>query len=332
VNAEELNCEICRFQEIVGLCPPEHAAGTRVALALRELYGMKSAAAILSYVRVLFPNEIESALSLASGDDQFSLGSRLPTLSTVQDAIPKLLDAVAHKEVNRIVRSLDEMGIFALCSTLGRQFGRLESCMGLVIGRARLIPLVELAIFAAELGAYDRAASYIADAQAFAPEPPELHDVRTVAGLVALAAGQVEEAKKYLADSVRVCREDEYARLMCSIRPFNLMLAEKLLEHGEKAAVLKYLEECQRLWSYATRQISSWIYAIQHGQKPDFLAPGIRTSMDKPTAKIHDLTIRSVFLTENPDERNHADVGELRARYKRDVAAAIKGKLGMQKN
>lgn len=265
--------------------------------------------------------------------------SRLPSPDAVQNATPGLLKAVASKDRDGAVRALAEMGIFVLCPVPEQVFDRLEFCVLSVVGRARLIPLVELAILATELAAYDKAVTYLADAHALAPGPPELHDLHTVAGVVALARGQEEDARKHLAESVRVCGEDEYARLMCGIRPFNLMLVEKLLERGERTVALRYLAQCQGVWTYAAKQIACWIDAIQNGQEPAFLAPSIRNVMDRPTTKIRDLTLRSIFLAQTPNsaldkpnEGARADVREILTRHRRDIAAAMKGKLGTNKN
>jgi hypothetical protein len=287
----------------------------------------------------LWLGEIEIPHGLPQEEGQLSLRSHLPSPDAFQSAAPRLLKAVASQDRNEAVRALAEMGVFVLSPIPEQLFGRLEFCVGSVIGRARLIPLVELAILAAELAAYDNVAVYLADAHALAPGPPELHDLHAVAGVVALAKGLEEDATKHLAESVRVCREDEYARLTCGIRPFNLMLAEKLLERGEKAAVLKYLEQCQGVWTYAAKQIASWVEAIQNGRAPDFLAPSLRDVMDKPTTRIRDLTLRSVFLAQTPSAAVHepnkgarSGVSEMLARNKRDVAAAMKGKLRTTRN
>jgi hypothetical protein len=118
-----------------------------------------------------------------------------------------------------------------------------------------------------------------------------------------------------------------------------VLLAEKLLERGEDAAVIDYLSRCQSVWKYDASRIVSWIEAIRSGQTPDFHAPSIRNALDRPTSKIQALTIRSSFLptphevaSERPNQDTQARRDEMRAEYKRTIAAAIKGKLEKGKN
>jgi hypothetical protein len=231
------------------------------------------------------------------------------------------------------------MGLLALCPSSELLFGRLEFSVGCVIGPARVVPLVELAILAVELGDSERAGVYAANAHNLAPGAPELHDLHTVAGVVALNLGNVAEAKRCLSESVRVCEKNEVAWLACSIRAFSLLLAEKLLEHGEDAVVINYFSRCQYVWEHEASRITSWIDAIRAGQKPDFHAPSMRNARDHPALKIRALTIRSSFLptpdevdSERPKQDTQARRDEMRAEYKRTMAEAVKGKLETGKN
>jgi hypothetical protein len=106
----------------------------------------------------------------------------------------------------------------------------LEFSVGCVIQQARLIPLSELAKFAAELGAYDRVSTYLAEAHSLTSGPAELHDLHTVTGIFALSTGKMAEARKCLAESIRVRREDDFAFLVCgAAHALNLMLGENSL-------------------------------------------------------------------------------------------------------
>jgi hypothetical protein len=339
VDTRGLEGKIAYLEGVVETRLPQQPGARRVAVALRELYATRSAASILLSVHGLCPEKIESARSLAQQEDHCHLEAHLPSLKAVKNAVPRLVNAIASGNENEAVNALAEMGIFALFPIPEKVFSRLELCVRCVIGRARLIPLLELASLATELGFHDKTVSYLSEAHTLAPEPPELHDIHTICGIVALAAGQVEEAKAHLAESVRVCREDEYALVTCGIRPFNITLAKKLLERGESAAVFKYLTRCQGVWTYEGKRIASWIEAIQNDREPDFFAPSIRNALEKPAARIRDLTLRSMFLAGTPgppmQKPNHGirgEVGEMRARYKSDIAAAMKGKLGTGKN
>jgi len=306
-----------------------------VARALRELYATKCASATVSTVGALCQNEIRAACGL-SRTDPFSVQSSLPSLDTVRCATPKLFDAISLMDRNGIVAALAEMGVLALSPPVEQQFKRLEFLTGCVIGPARLIPLVELAVFAVEQGAYERANTYAAEAYGLAPRATELHDLHTIAGIVALNAGNMTEAIKYLAESIRVCREDGFASLTCSIRALNIMLADRLLEHGQQGAVLEYLAECKDVWIYLTKQIECWIKEIQNGQKPHFLTSGVLNGMHDPAAKVLELVMRSFFLGDAAVAKSGQGmrIGRemISAEYRRLMDAAVSGKLETGKN
>jgi hypothetical protein len=120
----------------------------------------------------------------------------------------------------------------------------------------------------------------------------------------------------------------------CNSSQSTLLLAEKLLDHGEDAAVVDYLSRCQYVWKYEAKRIVSWIEAIRTGQTPDFHALSMRNALDSPAAKIRALAIRSSFLptpyevaSERPNQDTRTRLDEMQAEYKRTMAAAIKGKL-----
>ncbi|MBZ5610378.1 MAG: hypothetical protein LAP38_19115 [Acidobacteriia bacterium] len=52
--------------------------------------------------------------------------------------------------------------------------------------------------------------------------------------------------------------------------PPSMKLAKALLDRGDSAAVLKYLEQCKALWASGAQQLATWEAAIQAGQTPDF--------------------------------------------------------------
>lgn len=335
MNTEDLQAELLRFESILKLNAPS-AGG--VAGALREIYATKSAYAILSNVRILYPEEVDTARKLVRGDN-FSLRPPLPSLDSFQRAAPRLLQAIALQDRDVAVRALAEMGILTLCPFHELLFGRLEHSVGCVVGPARLVPLIELAVVAAALGSYERASIYTADARTLGPGAPELHDIHTVVGLIALNARNVAEAKESLSESVRVCEQNEFACLACGIRAMNLSLAAKLLEQNECAIVVEYFSRCQGVWEYEAKRIAAWIETIRSGQRPDFLAPGLRNAMEAPVVKIRALTIRSSFLpathevaSEKPNRDARARLDDIRADYRRRMAAAIKGKLGTGEN
>jgi hypothetical protein len=339
VNTEVLEKQLSAFKRLLATQTDPCVANSSVANALRELYATKSASVIVTLVGALHPAEVAAARASGRAEDEPQSSPRLPNPETVENIAPRLLQALALGDGQAAVSWLVKMGIFALCAPVEQQFKRLEFCVGCVVGRPRLIPLVELAIVAAELGVIDRARTYLAEAHILAPEPTELHDLYTVAGHIALSTGEVAEAKRCLAESARICRQDDFACLTSSIRPFNLTLAERLLTYDEGSAVIEYLSQCRAIWTYDAGPIAAWIEAIQNGQKPNFLVPSVRNALDEPAAKILSLAIRSSFLAESPylsagrlDESPPVGVDRLLEEYKEWIAAALRGKLDVEKN
>jgi hypothetical protein len=337
---QDLPAQISCFEQVLAVRLPPHAATSSVARILRGLYATKAASAVLAQVSALYPAKVQSVRTSPSEEDRSVLRHPpLPGIDAVQSAAPRLLEAIAVRDGEAAVNALGDMGVLALCPSSELLFGRLEFSVGCVVGPARVVPLVELAILAAELGANERAGVYVANAHNLAPGAPELHDLHTVAGVVALNLGNLAEAKRCLSESIRVCEKNEFACLACSIRAFILLLAERLLERGEDAAVINYFSRCQYLWKHEASRITSWIDAIRAGQKPDFHAPSMRNALDHPALKIQALAIRSSFLptpdevaSERPKEETQARRDEMRAEYKRTMAEAVKGKLKTGRN
>lgn len=334
---QDLQTQLSDFEQVVALQLTQNVALTSVARVLRELYAVKIANAVISSVAALYPSEVENSRQLSAEEDQSKLQiPSLPSAATVRSAISRLSEAITLNDGRGAIVALREMRAFALCPSTDVLFNRLEFSVGCVVGPACLIPLVELALMAGELSVYKRAASYLVKAHALDPGAPELHDINTVAGLIALNSGNVTEAKERLLESVRVCDKNEFAWLACNIRAFNLLLAEKLLERGEDAAVIQYLSRCQAIWEYETKRIALWIEAIRNGKEPAFQIPSF---LNRPALKIQALAIRSSFLPaqhETSFETSRLDIRAAReqmlAEYKREMAAAIKGKLERGRN
>lgn len=89
-----------------------------------------------------------------------------------------------------------------------------------------------------------------------------VHDANLTLGRIALREGRIEDAKRYLTESIRV----PSARLM-DYGP-SMSLARDLLERGERQAVLNFFAQCRKFWNYG--RLSEWSRQIQEGQTPDF--------------------------------------------------------------
>jgi len=256
----------------------------------------------------------------------------------VRDAVPRLDGAISARDWGGTFKVLEEMGVLALCPPHQQMLDRLEACVGRVIGKFRLIALIELAVFAVELEACDRANKYVAESQRLDPGPSEWHDLHSIAGSIALSSGDVAEATKCLAESIRVCREDEFACLTCSTRALNLLLAKKLLAHGEHEVVANYFVQCQGVWKHFASQIALWIQAIREGKEPEFSASSFLEAMNSPAIKLAGLVVRSSFVGQRQKSivtkmgRGEISLEDLRTEYNRLVNAAIRGELDAGKN
>ena len=256
----------------------------RVARTIRELYATQSASAVLLCVEGLFPAEVGISKEKMQGEEYAGLASPwhpprppLPDIVSVRNGAPKLLEAVALRKGSEAAGALGEMGIIALCPSPEQQVAWLEFSVRSVVGPARVVPLVDLAVFAVELGLYDKAIVYLTEAYSLSLGPPELHHLHTVAGTVALSRNSLREARIHLAESCRVCRESEVS---CQARGLNLELADQLLHHGEKKLVIEYLTGCREIWRNDANRITRWIEEIQRGQEPDFGELRLREQVD----------------------------------------------------
>jgi hypothetical protein len=329
----QLEIRLSHFEEVLVARFPWHLAASPAARAIRELFAASTANAILESVRVLFSREANLHSEPFSSESLSGLRLRMPSIDAVRRAIPVLLKAAGARDGGAAAEALRDMGVFALCLPADRQFKALELSVGSIVGQRRLIPLVELAVFAANVSEYDRASAYLGQASSLSPGPSELHNLHTVAGLIDLHVGNLAEADEHLNASVDVCQSSDFACLTCSVRTLNLSLAQRLLEHGERSAVVEFLVRCQDVWKRDARRISASIELIQMGMTPDLDA--IRM-LERLRAKMARLVVESDLLGEEPfpqpDEGSGPSRAEMLADYRRLMAAATKGKLGTTEN
>ena len=183
---------------------------------------------------------------------------------------------------------------------------------------------------AAELSFYDKASGYVAESHALYPGAAELHNLHTITGIVALSRGELVQAVEYLAESVRACQKDGFARLSCSVREMNLLLAGRLLDYSQEAAVLSYLAACLRVWKHDEKRICGWIDAIKAGTRPEFSA---HWRFKRPEIKMMNQITWGSFFTETPAEGlDHGTVEEFIEQVREENRRAVKGKLGTSNN
>jgi hypothetical protein len=86
-----------------------------------------------------------------------------------------------------------------------------------------------------------------------------------VLGRIALAAGNVTEAKRRLLASA----DSKGSPQMNSFGP-NLQLAKDLLAKGESQTVVEYFTRCGTFWKMGADRLAAWTAAVNKGETPDF--------------------------------------------------------------
>lgn len=92
-----------------------------------------------------------------------------------------------------------------------------------------------------------------------------IQDANQVLGRIALADGNVEEAKKRLLASA----DSDGSPVLKSFGP-NMQLAKELLKRGEKDVVLEYFKRCGTFWEMGKDKLAAWCETVRQGGIPDF--------------------------------------------------------------
>jgi hypothetical protein len=131
--------------------------------------------------------------------------------------------------------------------------------------------LSRLAKAAYAAGDYVRAAGYAGEALeavrhgVFWWTGDAIHQGNIVLGRLALRRNDIEEAKRGLIAAGKTPGSSTLA----SAGP-NMQLAKDLLDHGESAAVVEYLQECGSFWEGNRGKLAQWIALVKAGLTPDF--------------------------------------------------------------
>lgn len=92
-----------------------------------------------------------------------------------------------------------------------------------------------------------------------------LHKINTAKGRLALSRGDIDSAKKFLLNSIKIQNTPQ----LQTFGP-NMSLARDLLEEGELSVVLEYLSLCKLIWDEKYSKIDLWIKDIKRNKNPDF--------------------------------------------------------------
>ncbi len=155
--------------------------------------------------------------------------------------------------------------LFSLSRDWKRALEHYDMLLGLDLDR-RTLHLGRAAEAAFQAGDHAKADRYAQEllASPTAPwnEGNAVHDGHAILGRIALAAGDIETAKRELLSAGNTRGSPP----LNSFGP-DLTLAAALLERGERSTVLAYLRECQRFWRSGGR-LERWIAAIEAGGDP----------------------------------------------------------------
>ena len=91
-----------------------------------------------------------------------------------------------------------------------------------------------------------------------------IHRGNIVLGEESLEAGNVEHAEEFLS----AAGDTPGSPTLATTGP-DLVLAKKLLAHGERTAVRSYLAQCMKFWKAGEPHLKSWISMLDSGGMPD---------------------------------------------------------------
>jgi hypothetical protein len=137
------------------------------------------------------------------------------------------------------------------------------------ITRNPLLPRMARAAFAA--GEWARAEGLALDALEAAKHGvfwwtgDAIHQGNIILGRLALRESKMEAAKRFLLAAGRTPGSSS----LSALGP-NMALAKDLLDSGETATVLAYLESCAQFWNGNRGKLAEWIALVRAGLTPDF--------------------------------------------------------------
>ena len=92
-----------------------------------------------------------------------------------------------------------------------------------------------------------------------------LFDAHTILGRVALEGGDAASAAEHLLEAGKTPGSPQ----LNSFGP-NMILAQSLLEKGERDVVLRYFDLCGKFWVLGKDRLDRWSGDVKAGRKPDF--------------------------------------------------------------
>src|SRR5579863_2165041 len=174
--------EVSGFRQLFETLPKLSEYGRRLgimddhlAICLCRFYAIWHACQIHKCLSSLFDRAITLNQDLEK--DCLDSAEMLPNHGVVKQAAHNLLLAVTSGDKLAIHSALRDMGVFALCPPSEAVFPAMENVTSRVNGPAQQVFVVELALFASEVGDYERAHAYIHQAHTFGLSSRELYNV-----------------------------------------------------------------------------------------------------------------------------------------------------------
>ena len=93
------------------------------------------------------------------------------------------------------------------------------------------------------------------------------HTSNIILGLIEIQKGNTSKAREHLLASGRISGVTPPD--LATFGP-NMLLAKKLIENGERDAVLRYLDLCAAFWRLKDGRIAMWKSKVSRGIVPDF--------------------------------------------------------------
>ncbi len=108
------------------------------------------------------------------------------------------------------------------------------------------------------------------------------HNSNIILGLIEFQKGNTSEAKEHLLAAGRI--RGITPPYLASFGP-NMLLAKKLIEAGERDAVLEYLDMCAGFWKLEDGRIAKWKKQVSSGIVPDFGANNLYVAQVWPRSR-----------------------------------------------
>lgn len=94
-----------------------------------------------------------------------------------------------------------------------------------------------------------------------------IHASNIILGLISLDEGNITNAKEYLLAAGQFNGRTDSSLLTWGP---NMLLAKKLLEHGERETVIQYFDSCAKFWEKENGRLEKWKNIVNEGGMPDF--------------------------------------------------------------